>query len=499
MAGALACIAFFAYEAIADLPAGTQVDEPKKARFVLEGRQDFLHPILMIQVVRLANGFFGYTDIGPAVGLGRIMAAVFGGLVVFTTVLLARRVVGPWLACGAGVLAAVSPLTVFHAQLFKEDIFVAPWLLLGLAALDRLRERRDIASALAFGLAAGLAASAKYIGIILIPLALALPLLVPGLVSWRRYCGLIALSIGIGLVVFLLINAPLFSNIGIFKSGLEREINHALDGHIIVSHGWYTWLLFHWTTSLWTGLGPALALAGLLGAIAATMRWRATPPALRLTLVFAIAWYCLHEFSPMKPFGAVERHMTVMAGVFAVLGVYFVDLVARRMPAWRHAVATSCIILMAAPAAWSSAVIVRSSNNDTRVSVGRILAQLDGPSDTDWLATMEAAARPSWFFKTIDEIDVAYVLLAESVARRFIAAGSFPGQPNEVMTVSRRYRAMLDLPAIRLTSTAGSFSYRNMPLRIVALRGGAERLRPAVASVERLPQTNIEIVSGRER
>jgi hypothetical protein len=497
----VACLAFFAYEAIPNLPAGTQVDEPKKGQFVLEGGQDFFHPILMVQVVRLANRFAGHGEIGAAVDLGRTMAAVFGGLAVFATIVLARRVVGPWLAGGAGVLAAVAPLTVFHAQLFKEDIFLAPLLLMGLAALDRLRANPNLGRALTFGLVAGLAASTKYVGIILLPLAFALPLFVPAPVLLRRYYGFIATSVAFGLAVFFLINAPLFANTHIFTGGLVREVNHALSGHLIVSHGWYTWFLFHWTTSLWPGLGPALALGGLLGAVVTVMRWTATPPALRIVLVFAVTWYLLHELSPMKPFGAIERHMAVMSGVFAVLAVYLVDLIAKHTPsAWRSLVASCCIIAMAAPAAWSSAIIAQSSKNDTRVIVGRILAHLDGAYDIDWLATIETPNRPAYFSKTIDEIDLSleYILTAESVARRFIDADSFPYQPDDVYTTSGRYRAMFNRPAIVVTSTAGAFSYRNMPLRIVALRGNSERLRAIIAMVGHLPQTNVALISGRD-
>ncbi|HVD73621.1 MAG TPA: hypothetical protein VNC81_08570, partial [Xanthobacteraceae bacterium] len=46
--------------------------------------------------------------------------------------------------------------------------------------------------------------------------------------------------------------------------------------------------------------------------------WRSSPPAIRLVLVFAVLWYFMHELSPMKPFMAIERHMTVMGGLFAV-------------------------------------------------------------------------------------------------------------------------------------------------------------------------------------
>ena len=66
-AGLLAGAAFLAYDAIPDLPIGIQVDEPKKAQFVLDGHQDFFHPILMLQLVRLANWVAGLSDVGACV------------------------------------------------------------------------------------------------------------------------------------------------------------------------------------------------------------------------------------------------------------------------------------------------------------------------------------------------------------------------------------------------------------------------------------------------
>ena len=54
---ALALASALAYNAIPDLPLAPQSDEPKKADFVLHGRQDFLQPLLLLQAVRLANLF----------------------------------------------------------------------------------------------------------------------------------------------------------------------------------------------------------------------------------------------------------------------------------------------------------------------------------------------------------------------------------------------------------------------------------------------------------
>ena len=118
----------------------------------------------MLQIVRadvLATGAVGNEGV---LELGRLAAALAGGLFVFSACALARRAMGDVAALGAGLLTAVAPLTVLHAQLFKEDIFLAPWLMFGLYALDRLIETPTWRRAVLFGLAAGLAVSSKYIG-----------------------------------------------------------------------------------------------------------------------------------------------------------------------------------------------------------------------------------------------------------------------------------------------------------------------------------------------
>ena len=480
-AGALAVAAALAYDAIPDLPLAPQSDEPKKADFILAGREDFLQPLLLVQTVRLANLVARYAEQLAVVELGRTVAAMFGGLTVLATIVLARRVVAWPLALAAGLVAAVTPLVVFHAQLLKEDIFLAPWLLLGLAALDRLRENAETRRALAFGLLVGLATSAKYIGVVLLPMACVVPLIAP-VTDVRRYYASLAWSGGTAVAVFALINAPALLMPEIFLHGLNTEIVHALSNHIIVWHGWYSHFLFHWTMSLWPGLGPALAMTGLVAALLVVASWRSSAPAIRLVLVFAVLWYFMHELSPMKPFMAIERHMTVMSGLFAILAVYLVDRLFR--PAarpWRAAIATAIVAIVAAPAAVSTIAIARSAPNDTRSVVERVRAALDGRDAVDWYATFPGYAH----YPPLTTIDGAtdYVVLVQETADRFVQAGAFPRQSERVRALARAYGELLARPAIVMESTAGNFSYRNVPLRIVALRSDATRLGAVLAGL----------------
>jgi hypothetical protein len=494
-AAALAVVAAIAYDAIPDLPLAPQSDEPKKADFVLAGGQDFLQPLLLVQTVRLANLIARYTDQLALVELGRTVAAMFGGLTVLATIVLARRVVGRPLALAAGLLAAVTPLVAFHAQLLKEDIFVAPWLLFALAALDRLRENAETRRGLAFGLLVGLATSAKYIGIVLLPLACVVPLIAP-IADLRRYYAALTWSAGTAVVVFALINAPAFLTPEIFVHGLNTEIAHALSNHIIVWHGWYSYFLFHWTTSLWPGLGPALTAAGVAGALLVAASWRSSPPAIRLVLVFAVLWYFMHELSPMKPFMAIERHMTVMGGLFAVLAVNLVERLCQRAPdAWRAALATCAIGVMAVPPAVSTLAIARSAPHDTRAMVDQVRAALDGRDAVDWYATFPGYAH----YPPLSKIEGAtdYVVLVQETAKRFAQSSSFARQSDRTRAYARAYGELLARPAILVESTAGSFSYRNVPLRIVALRSDAARLGAVLAKLGPLPDIRLTLLPGR--
>jgi dolichyl-phosphate-mannose-protein mannosyltransferase len=485
-----------AYDAIPDLPLAPQSDEPKKADFILEGRQDFLQPLLLLQTVRLANLFARYTDQVTVVGLGRTIAAVFGGLTVLATIVLARRVAGRGFALAAGLLAATTPLVAIHAQLLKEDIFVAPWLLLALAALDRLRENAGLRRALAFGIMVGLAASAKYIGAVLLPVACLLPLIAPAAGASRRYYAALACSAGTAVAVFALVNAPAFLTPDIFVHGLNTEIAHALSKHIIVWHGWYSYFLFHWTTSLWPGLGLALAIAGLAGALMVVVDWRSSPPAIRLVLVFAVLWYFIHELSPMKPFMGIERHMTVMGGLFAVLAADLIDRLCGRAPRpWQAALAACIIVTVAVSTAVSTIAIAHSAPNDTRSVVERVRAGLDGRDAVDWYATFPAYGHYPPLSAVADSTE--YVVVVQETAERFVESGAFPRQPDMVRHYARAYGELLARPAILVESTAGSFSYRNVPLRIVALRSNTARLEAILAKLGPLPDTRLTLLPGR--
>jgi 4-amino-4-deoxy-L-arabinose transferase-like glycosyltransferase len=97
-----------------------------------------------------------------------VLGALAGGVMVFATFSLARLVL-PNLPALAAAATVVTPLLHRAARLFKEDIFVAAFLVLALAALIRLLQEPAPHRAILLGLLVGLAAGSKYIGTLILP------------------------------------------------------------------------------------------------------------------------------------------------------------------------------------------------------------------------------------------------------------------------------------------------------------------------------------------
>ncbi len=120
------------------------------------------------------------TDKTPFFLVGRTLTALFGAGLVPATFMLARRMSGSAPAWAAAILVAVNPLLISRAQEVEVDIPLAFFVTLGCALALRLLERADRRALIAAGLCAGLAASSKYTGaILLLPCAVALLLATP--------------------------------------------------------------------------------------------------------------------------------------------------------------------------------------------------------------------------------------------------------------------------------------------------------------------------------
>jgi hypothetical protein len=186
----------------------------------------------------------------------------------------------------------------------------------------------------------------------------------------------------------------------------------------------------------------------------------------------------------------------VMGGLFAILANYLADRVCGWAPRrWQSAIASCIVSIVVVPAGISTISIARSAPNDTRTVIEQVRGALDGRDAVDWYATFPAYGH-SPPLSAIEESS-EYVVLVQETADRFVAAGSFPRQPDIVQRYATAYGELLARPAVVVESTAGSFSYRNVPLRIVALRSNVARLEAVLAKLGPLPQTRLTLVPDR--
>ena len=144
-------------------------DEPGKARQIIEGTRNLHHPPLMLESANVLVRALGRPLEPQAVTeTGRLLSAFFcaGAAALLVIALSYFR---PWPeALLAGVLLLLQPDVQEYARFFKED----PSLMFGwacaFAAMAAFEKRPGRCKAILLGCAAAIAASAKYVGIVMV-------------------------------------------------------------------------------------------------------------------------------------------------------------------------------------------------------------------------------------------------------------------------------------------------------------------------------------------
>jgi Dolichyl-phosphate-mannose-protein mannosyltransferase len=357
-----------------DFPLGTHADETSKVLAVLHHFNNFNHPLLMLHLARATNAVAGLTDPQQVVELGRALAVLTGALGVFATYLLAREALPAPVALAAAAAVAVTPLVAMHARFFKEDVFLLPLILLAVLALIETLKAPTLMRALLLGLAGGLAATAKYIGIALVPFAVVVLLLGLSSLAWRERLRLAGTVIVVALAVIALLQIPALWDLRHYGSAVYGNLRQAEVGvgvrvPLALGHG-----LFHLRHSLLPGLGAPLLALGLLGFAAPFM----APPERRTPLaviaVFAALWLVAHEISPFKPYPDFQRYMVPLAPFLLILATAFVyELGQRPFPAWSAPIAALAIITAAAAALYASLRIAGAPDQDLRLKTGELV------------------------------------------------------------------------------------------------------------------------------
>lgn len=254
--------AFWLFVQENDFPYFRHPDEPDKVDQIIAGEWNLHHPPFLLLATRAlmarGAGAAGQPwDPQAVVETGRALVAACCALAVVCLAALVWR----WYGAAAGVLAGL--LLATHHQLFelahylKED----PVLLAGVAAVffagDIFWRHRTVPAAALLGAACGLALAGKYLGLLLLPVGVAL--------VWRgtlkdsrrwRLAAVFALGFAVAAAI---LNLPALANCGQLGASVDREMAFAFAGRggmtRRVPHALY-WNVFvaNSTPALWVGL-----------------------------------------------------------------------------------------------------------------------------------------------------------------------------------------------------------------------------------------------------
>jgi 4-amino-4-deoxy-L-arabinose transferase-like glycosyltransferase len=366
-----------------------------------------------------------------------------------------------------------------HARIMKEDIFVAPFLILGLTALIKLLQDPTPLRALLTGVYAGLAGGAKYIGSLFLPFALAAIYFIPAPRAERRLARMFTVA-GVAILIFVLIELPVLRNFAQLRRGIHSEYAHATHGHDVPLPISITYGGLHLTESLWPGLGLTLLVLGMLGLAAPFL----APPERRMPLAliagFTLLWYAVHELAPLKPYPDVTRYMLLLAPLLSILATsLFYELFRRRD---RRAVIAAVVVAAAAVPALVTSVRINGGGQDPRAVVPQILAatgaRIAMDRHTDYDASRDFIGQP-WLRPTAKTADIAVTAnLVYDRFRSYAARKDLVSRPT-----GSYYRRLNALPHLDVSNGRPTLGYFNPVLRIVALDGNIERLQQISAAI----------------
>jgi 4-amino-4-deoxy-L-arabinose transferase-like glycosyltransferase len=238
------------------LPFGNLLDPdeqnivPRAWKIVHGGGLDphwFDYPSLLLYVLA---PFQAWQD-GPSYLTARLVIAAVGVGGVAAAWWLGRAAYGATAGLVASAVVAVETIGIAYSHTAVTDVPMTALITvsLALAVTGRLEWA---------GVAAGLAASAKYPGVFLL-----VPLVVAGWGLWRR----LAISVGLAILAFFATSPFVLVHPHQAWSDASRVQRLARDGWLGFEHD--SWALFSFSGKLWAGLGPVLviAVAGLVLAL----------------------------------------------------------------------------------------------------------------------------------------------------------------------------------------------------------------------------------------
>jgi Dolichyl-phosphate-mannose-protein mannosyltransferase len=485
-----------------DFPLGYHPDEVIKVYFIRNNTQDFKHPILILQLTRLANSLFKFESAQQVATLGRTITAFLGTLSVFLIYKISRESLAKKYALGTALLTASAPGLVIHSHYLKEDIAFTCGVLLSFLCFFGFAKRiMAIASADScqkpqigngealskpefpwlqvslLGLATGIAFTSKYTSSIVFFLYLIAPIYVFRLRNFFYFKGLF-LSLIISLLIFLSVNFPLLLNFDTFRSGFEFELRHTLDGHNgILIHPLPQLFTFHLRYSILPSftifpLTLAIFFIGFCLAQWKTIDWRD-----RFLVVYVLIFYFIIEISPLKPFPGFIRYGLPLIPVLSYLCMksiqLSVDFFPRRVGFLLFLILTTSVIVFPAS---DSVKLDYYLNRDTRGEVDGVLATQQESKIIDPYAKtfgQQSGAIKAHLARLTDldleskDQGICTVVSSNFMHDRYLFAGKLKNQDADVYTKQQLYLKLFKYPYTEIAPIYKSFAFSNPTLRVI--------------------------------
>ena len=346
------------------------------------------------------------TQIGfdePSYGAARVVAVLLGIAGVAAAWWLGRAAYGAAAGLTGAVGVAVATTHVAYSRMAVTDVLLTLGVTVTLALL--VTGRLEWA-----GVAAGLAASAKYPGAVLL-----VPIVVAGFGAWRR----VGTSVGLAAVAFLLTSPFVAIHAGAAWGDFHRVQQLAQDGWLGFENDPPTPLAFG--LRLWETLGPLVAVAAVGIVLAARRRERSD----LVLLAFAAAY----GLSLLPSHAHFDRYVLPLVPVLAVLAGRIRPLVplalaAAVVPLW-WSVADARSLTGRDPRLDAAAWIERTIPRDARVAADSSTLPLTGRPVVR--LALPGPGRPfdeRRDLVTLRAEGVRWLVVGGSVADRVLAAAS---------------------------------------------------------------------------
>ncbi len=324
-------------------------------------------------------------------------------------------------AAVAATATAVESTHVAYSHAAVTDVPLTTFITIALALL--VTDRLELA-----GVAIGLAAAAKYPGVLVL-----VPLLVVGWREWRR----LSLSVVLAVVAFFLASPFVILDAGSTWSALSRVQREHRRGWLGFEHDHWSGVAF--AGRLWDGLGPVLVIAVVALVAALIQRSRRGDVVLG---VFVLVYYAsllpLHSHFP--------RYVLPLVPALGALAGRF------------RALAPVTLLLLIVPLAWSIRDDARLTRTDTRIEAARWIGAHVPKGST--IAAESSTAVPHGYVVApiplpqpgrdarVDVQSAHWVLVSGAVADRVLAA-------REEYPRRSAFYARLPRPAFRIRAHDG--------------------------------------------